>query len=307
MNERARRLLLLTGALVLGALSPPAGGQDPGRFAWPLPVELVVEERSEKDGKVVVQRHQLRAWRAGPDDVRAHVHASALVEVFGVAVTPADAQRPELAQLTFPFPVWRLGPDGTVRETLDLAPTMERWVERLLAVAPEDRRAPLEQLKGRVTSPGWLATYEDRLRDFWDAWVGAWAPATDLRVGERRELRRRTPHFDRAVEVVETLERLSPPGDAPPHGARFRRTSVIDGEAARAGYEAMLSQLAPPGQRIDVRAYRLETTLEVETDPTTLLPVRASLERRERTQVSDRPPREVHERRVWTFAREGAR
>lgn len=281
--------------------TPPAT-TSAGRFAWPLPTDLVVDERVEKKGKVVRQRHRVRAWRESADDLRVHVHASEIIEIDGVLLTPEQATRPEIAQIAFPFPVWRIGPKGDLREMLDVDRSMSEWIERLLAAAPPDRRAAYEQLKARVATPGFGVSFHERLADMWDAWVGAWSDGSTLAPGQRRDVRRRVSVGpSRSIEVTATLERLEPSSEGRP---RLRRVTVLDGEAARAGYEDLLAGMVPEGAaRPPVRAYRLETTLEVETDLETLLPARAHVHRRERATIGDGPEREVEERRTWTFGR----
>jgi hypothetical protein len=307
---RARRWSLLCGLLLLVA---PVRGQEPpaagARFAWPVPCQLEAIETNHKAGKVGKQRHQVRLWSdPGSGELRAQIQDSQLLEFAGRDFTRpenADEGAALMRQVSFPYPVWRVGPDGGFQGAIDLEGTVERWLEMLMQVAPPDRKAALTRLHEELRSPATMASSLQAMRDTWDAWCGAWVGAP-LTPGARRETRRAEDHKGTTLEAPCELEVLEPrPGGA---ALRLRRTVRFESEAARAALAAYLERIVPPGApRPVVKEYRASTVLEAETDPTTLLPASAALVRRETIVLAEGAPREKEERREWTFRRVEAR
>jgi hypothetical protein len=301
-----RRMLLVIPALLLGCTSsaPAARGRDAGpvdaapptdaprpaadaaapaagpmpkqgmHFAWQAPCRVPVTEHVFKNDKDVDLSYDIVFSAGEKGGYELTIDKIRLLRVGGRDASSPTVQRlfaGVLAQLTFPTLV--IDKDGGFVRAKD----MDKLVEQMLGLFPGDQR---EQVRAVMSAPEMVTLLEQQAGEIWATWVSVWL-GWDVPVGKPRDLLVPIEAIGKVYKVKTRLEHL---GETPGASGlmRLRATQVLDGKALvsviGSFLDAMVANLKD-GDKVPKDLFKSgerTTVYQVDTDPASLRPWRAS-------------------------------
>jgi hypothetical protein len=289
---------------------PPTAGTPPKKggphFAWKAPCRVPVTERVVKKGQDVVFSYVVSLASAPGGGFELQLENMNLVKVGDRDATSPTVQRMfanVLAQLRVPTLV--LNAQGEYTGAKDL----EKTVDQILAMMPKS--ASSEQVSAYMHSPQALAMLEEQSGDIWNTWVALW-DGWEVASGTERTVNVPVEAGGKTYKIKGHYEHLGPTPGAPGL-VRLRVTETLPKDYLIVTVGAMLADMAasikspkggPPKDLI--KNGERTTVYQVDTDPATLRPWRASKTMDLFMEFNDGTTKSQHESRATEFDWSGA-
>ncbi len=201
-------------------------------------------------------------------------------------------------------PPLRVTKDGHAAGVVGLEETIEKMIRVFEAMNPGASPAAAEATRAAMSSPEVLAMLEQKMLDFWRAWVETWLEM-DLGPGDAGEGTIGFPLPDGSVvPAVATLRNHGPEPDAAGH-VHLSFVTVLEGAEAKAAMARFLAKLAAGGPKPfpadALEEFRKETRLEAVTDLATLKPLRCETEATTTIAIRGEGRKTETERHEYTF------
>lgn len=248
-------------------------------FAWPVPGSVRVEKVGVKRGTTATLRYRLDLQPAAESTIRVRQLDFEFVAVNGQdATTPAMQEKLASAKaLTQAVPDLVIDRAGEYLRIDGLDDMLERF-GRFQREQKGQSEAESQRLMKSMRMPEVTAALQQACSKDWSAWAGAWI-GFEVQPGAQAEAVGEVALFG-ATMPAKVTRRHHGAAEGHPGHVRLSITSLVEGaEAAKALAEAMDALVQKAGNSpIPVGALesiRLETNLEVITDPKTLRPLRA--------------------------------
>jgi hypothetical protein len=238
-------------------------------FDWPAPCRFEIDEYlSSGDDDDQVNLASVDVAHRGDDFVIGHRGGDALLRR-GRAPSGAEQALHQALNKMFAATRFVVSRRGELR-SIDLADSLELLAQGPGGYAPKFGTAVLER-------PELRAYYEESQGHRWHAWVGAWVD-WDLAAGQTRRDERVRSVLGRDVIVIETREHLGEEGGL----VRLRKTERVNAPLFALVAAIVAESSGEPDAELMAAAATgwEEVVLEVTTDPATLRPRRAKVERR---------------------------
>jgi hypothetical protein len=253
---------------------------DAFRFDWPVPGSVRVEKVGVKRGNQATLRYRLELQPAAESTIRVRQRDFEFVTVNGQdATTPAMKQKLASAMaMTQAVPDLVVDPAGEYLRIDGLDAMMESF-SRFQRDQKGQSEAETQRILKAMRTPEVTAALQQACSKDWSAWVGAWV-GFDVPPGEQAEEVGEVPVFGATLPAKVTRRHHGAAAGHPGY-VRLSITSLVEGaEAAKALAVATDALVRKAGSSpIPVGALesiRVETSLEVITEPKTLRPLRAT-------------------------------
>jgi hypothetical protein len=301
-------LALLLAAAHLRAqesAAPERSGGEAFAFAWPVPCSAVVTKDGEKKGARTRLRFRLDLAAGEAGELRVKLGDFEFLLVDGQdATTPAmrEALAPASA-LTQAVPDTVVSAKGDFLRIDGIDAMLER-VAKFMGETKGHSAEEQARILASMRTPVMQQVLQEACSADWITWAGGWV-GFDATPGSDTADVVRMPMMGASLEGAVTRRHLGAVDEHPGH-VRLSAKMVAEGPEATAAFAEAMARLAkeaggPPFPADQLEELRVETTMEVVTDPKTLLPLRAGRTKKMRVVMKGRPAREQVERHDYTF------